>query len=428
MIPGVLCQSGKSPWILGINNTFDPYFSDVVNLWHVDTVDDAVDSNDWFGGGYIQSNIHYGANAAVVSYANGNEFCGITAQHSNAAFLSTDWTLEFFVKVENHPTIQTLFSKGGDNGIGSDGYTERSIDILADGKIRYATYSSGTQGSIASIVSTNSIEYGKWLHIAVVQQNTLSSIYVGGVLFASGVIWRPTSPYWGMRLGNHCYPDNRQQSGAAFDEFRLTQNIARYTTTFTPPNIQYYGQYTIDAQFNTFPLVDSAGNYTINNVNVGQSGGHAIFDGTSPQYLTFIGAETFNLQEKLTFEILFSSSLIAYQVHTLLDLSGPTSYLVIQHSGLGATYTVFLTGSTGGNTDNYTITGGNTFFGLFQGGTLKLVYDPSLGTLKTYVNGVLDINQTGITARVNETRTMCLSSPTLPRLSANVDYFKVIVG
>ena len=239
MIPGVLCQSGMSPWILGVNPNTDPYFSDVINLWHIDNDDDSVDTNSWSDSGYIETNIHYGASAAVISYNGVNEFCGISAQHSNAAFLTTDWTMEFFVKVENHPTIQTLFSKGGDNGLNSDGYTERSIDVLADGKIRYATYSSGTQGSIAAIVSTNSIEYDKWLHIAIVQQNTLTSIYVGGVLFASGVIWRPTGPFWGMRLGSHCYPNNRQQSGAVFDEFRLTQNIARYTTTFTPTNIQW---------------------------------------------------------------------------------------------------------------------------------------------------------------------------------------------
>ncbi len=179
--------------------------------------------------------------------------------------------------------------------------------------------------------------------------------------------------------------------------------------------------------FNSLPFVEDSGNFTIQNVNVGHAGSVAEFRNT-PTHLTFVGSEPFNLQRVLEIEVYFTSYKLAYQTHTLLDLSGATSYLVIRHNGLYATYTVYLTGSTGGNTDDYVIEGSSTVFGLFQSGNLKLIYNPSLGTLKTYVNDVLDIDQTGITPRVNETRTLHLSSPTLPSFEGDVDYFRVLIG
>ena len=210
--------------------------------------------------------------------------------------------------------------------------------------------------------------------------------------------------------------------------FHLT-SIKKGSLFWLIPVIKFWirsNQRSFYCDFNSLPFVEDSGNFTIQNVNVGQNGSFAEFLNTpTPRHLTFVGSEPFNLQGVLEIEVFFSSHKIAYQAHTLLDLSGATSYLVIQHNGLYATYTVYLTGSTGGNTDDYAITGSNTFFGLFQGGNLKLIYNPSLGTLQTYVNDVLDIDQTGITPRVNETRTLHLSSPTFPSFEGGVDYFRV---
>jgi hypothetical protein len=185
----------------------------------------------------------------------------------------------------------------------------------------------------------------------------------------------------------------------------------------------------LNCNFDVFPFVDSLGNFTVNNTSVTQSGGDlAIFDGTNPQYLEFIGAETFNLQETIDIEIQLTNTLISPAGHVVFELKGATSYLVAQIYNFG-TYGVYLTGATGGNTDNYTIVGGLTI-PILQNKTLRIVYDAAAGTLKTYIDGVLDINQSGITPRINESRTMYLStiSYTSNQLSADVDYFKVLIG
>jgi hypothetical protein len=185
--------------------------------------------------------------------------------------------------------------------------------------------------------------------------------------------------------------------------------------------------YALDANFNVFPFVDDAGHFTVNNTSVTQSSGKAVFNGGTPQYLEFIGSETFNLQQNLDIDVQLTKNNPGSLVYTIFELKGATSYLVVQITTNIGNYHVFLTGATGGNTDNYELAGGYSFsFG--QTRNLRVVYDAVAGTLKTYVDGVLDINQSGITPRVNESRVMYLSSITYYTLSADVDYFRVKVG
>lgn len=184
----------------------------------------------------------------------------------------------------------------------------------------------------------------------------------------------------------------------------------------------------LDAQFNALPFVDDTGNFLISNTNVAHSGGAlAIFNHASPQNLEFVGSEVFNLQEKLTFEIYFAPTLIAYAAHTLFHIIGATSSLRVDSNGLYGTYSIYIDGALSGNVlENYNIGSGSTYFGYNQTGKLVIVYDPLAGTLQTFVNDVLDIDLTGLTPRVNENRTLYLSSPVASTLSADVDYFKVI--
>ena len=179
--------------------------------------------------------------------------------------------------------------------------------------------------------------------------------------------------------------------------------------------------------FNSFPFTDSYGNFTVNNVSVTQTSGNAVFDGTHPQYLEFIGAETFNLQESVDIEIAITNRNLTASYHSVFELKGATSYLVVSLFNI-AFYEVFLTGATGGNTDNYAIIGSIVSFNIGQPKTLRVVYDAALGRLRTYVDGVLDISQEGITPRVNEARTMYAGTISYLELRAALDYFKVSIG
>jgi len=182
--------------------------------------------------------------------------------------------------------------------------------------------------------------------------------------------------------------------------------------------------YLIDAQFNQFPFVEDSGHFTINNVNVAQGGGSlALFNATTPQYLEFLGAETFNLSQGIDIELQVQNDFASAAYESLFELKGTTSYLVVSINNF-STYTLLLTGATGGNSDNYTIIGSlpaphlNPF-------NMRIVYDAVAGTLKTYINGALDINQTGITQRIVENRVMYLGTISYGNPEMEVDYFKV---
>lgn len=185
--------------------------------------------------------------------------------------------------------------------------------------------------------------------------------------------------------------------------------------------------YALDANFDVFPFVDDAGNFTIQNDNsVTFDTDHAIFDKTSGQKLHFIGSETFNLQKNIEIECRVRNNSLGEGGHTLFELVGSNSYLglSIQNNSI---YGLYLTGSTGGNTDNYAVLSSNSI--IYENYvTVKINYDATAGTLKSYLNGVLDINISGITPRLDESRVMYLSGFAANPLKAWVDYFRVKVG
>jgi hypothetical protein len=185
--------------------------------------------------------------------------------------------------------------------------------------------------------------------------------------------------------------------------------------------------YALDANFDVFPFVDDAGHFTIeNNGAVVFDTDHAAFNKTSGQNLRFIGSETFNLQQNIEIECKVRNNALGEGAHWLFELIGSSSYL-----GLGlqnnAGYKIFLTGATGGNTDNYDVFG-NLSVSYENYTTVKINYDATAGTLKIYINGVLDIDISGITPRLNEPRVMYLSGQNILPLKAWVDYFRVKVG
>lgn len=238
MIPlGVLCQS-KINWILGTNPNTDPNFSNVASLWHCDNSTDVIlgtGTGSWSlnNSASIASNSHFGANALFIN--GGNQTATVDNNGFHNALLTTDWTLEFFVNVQNTGVLQTLISKGYD----VFPVFEMALDVMNDGKLRYSVFpTSSSVASRQSVTSTASISFGQWVHIAIVQTNTTVQIYANGTLFATSSLRMAGSAYPFM-IGRFYDTSSRNQSTAYFEEFRLTKNIARYTGAFTPPNMQF---------------------------------------------------------------------------------------------------------------------------------------------------------------------------------------------
>jgi hypothetical protein len=124
-------------------------------------------------------------------------------------------------------------------GLGLAGTNGVAIEILSSGQVQGTIY---TGAGLQTITSGASSLYtaGAWNHVALVSYGGIFSIYVNGVFTGtagnSSSAVTPTGNVW---IGNV------SATGAGFagyiDELRLTNNLARYTGNFTPPQAPFPG-------------------------------------------------------------------------------------------------------------------------------------------------------------------------------------------
>lgn len=86
------------------------------------------------------------------------------------------------------------------------------------------------------------INAGNWYHVALVRNGTTISMYVNGILAASGNYAGDLS-YGGAPFGIgqfiNATSGYRESFRGYMDSFRLTKNIARYTSNFVPPTTEF---------------------------------------------------------------------------------------------------------------------------------------------------------------------------------------------
>ena len=146
-------------------------------------------------------------------------------------YLTGDWTAEcwFTTPAGNASYSSVLFSlQGYKTGFGYYPYFD--IAVTSTGfYLRHATVNTAfdyNQFFTATIASN------VWHHCAVVKKDGAISVYIDGVVKASGIAWTytPNSAWNYSVVGTYNY--------GYIDEFRFS-NIARWTTNFTPPTIPY---------------------------------------------------------------------------------------------------------------------------------------------------------------------------------------------
>lgn len=146
-------------------------------------------------------------------------------------YLTGDWTAEcwFTTPTGNASYSSVLFSlQGYKTGFGYYPYFD--IAVTSTGfYLRHATVNTAfdyNQFFTATIASN------VWHHCAVVKKDGAISVYIDGVVKASGIAWTytPNSAWNYSVVGTYNY--------GYIDEFRFS-NIARWTTNFTPPTIPY---------------------------------------------------------------------------------------------------------------------------------------------------------------------------------------------
>lgn len=152
---------------------------------------------------------------------------------SSLEFGSSDFTVDLWVRFNSVSGFQALFAK-----FNSPPY--RAIQTYLDGSgnivFRYST--DGT--SMINAVSTAwSPSTGTWYHLAFVRSGTSAYLFVNGSQIGStGTIGTIKDSTANLTIGIDQVGSTGYLNGYV-DEFRVSNGVARWTSSFTPPTEAY---------------------------------------------------------------------------------------------------------------------------------------------------------------------------------------------
>jgi len=211
------------------NAITDPYFSDVKLLVKFDGTNNSTTYTD------SSSN-----NIAITSDGNANISNAVTKFGNTSGYFSYGITgrIKFtetqFVDANVDFTMETWFNP-----------TNGSVDGALCGSASSGNHQmfrfngGGTAGKVLIYNNGHMFNYtgttyftsNTWYHVAVTRENNVCRFFIDGVLQATNSNFNNY-----IRLDSIGTGYNRNNSFVGYmDEFRLTNNVARYTANFTPP-------------------------------------------------------------------------------------------------------------------------------------------------------------------------------------------------
>ena len=145
----------------------------------------------------------------------------------NFAFGSGNWTIELWIYL-NSSARQGFVALGDGSGTN----VPWEIGVNASGKFRLLTQTSGGQ---IIMDGTTTPTTGIWYHVAGVRNGGTATLYVNGVAEATSSSLSTnslTTENNAIQVGKYSYGF---ELNGYIDDLRITKDVARYTTTFTPP-------------------------------------------------------------------------------------------------------------------------------------------------------------------------------------------------
>lgn len=148
-----------------------------------------------------------------------------------------DFTVDFWVYLDDYPAVQTNIIGNEDDAAGSAGWT---VVVLANGTLAFrANYSGGYAISLSG--SAGNVGIDAWHHVAIVRNGTSIKGYVDGVEKLSATnnpVTNIGDSSYALTIGKTANTASYYTSGWV-DEVRVSKGIARWTSAFTPPTRAY---------------------------------------------------------------------------------------------------------------------------------------------------------------------------------------------
>jgi hypothetical protein len=214
----------------GTSPSGDPFWAQVVALMHFEGPDGSTTITDqtgrtWTAAGNAQidtAQAKFGSSSLLMDGA--SDWLS-TSPGAGLTFGTNDFTIEGWIRRTAAFAVEDIWSqRGAANGI--------TLRLNATGKVEFF-YGAGT-GLIATTTSIHSD--GTWDFVTLSRVGTSAYLFLNGALEATGVL--PGALNFGMT--NPSYLGRRSDSPGNFfnghmDEFRFTNGVGRYTSSFTPP-------------------------------------------------------------------------------------------------------------------------------------------------------------------------------------------------
>jgi len=145
---------------------------------------------------------------------------GDFVQSTATSVVQDDFTIEFFAYASNFAQDAYLW----DNSLSSQGF---AFSLTQFGQLRLIQ-----DNTIVAQTSSPSLNNNQWNHFALVQNATLLTLYINGSAKLQYTTGGDSYPGQSYKIGTN--EGETQFFNGYIDEFR-SSDIARYTTTFTPP-------------------------------------------------------------------------------------------------------------------------------------------------------------------------------------------------
>jgi hypothetical protein len=180
------------------------------------------------GNAQVSTNpVKYGSGSMYFPPTNGN-YCVSPPNQPNLLFGTGNFTIEAWV----YPISFTNTASGAFGYGLSGGYVDWNLEISTSGAVLYIDNDAGR------FTSSSNLSANTWTHLCVVRTNTGVTMYFNGVSVGSystinNISGSSTSARLYVGTGAQV-PGSRQFIGY-IDDLRITKGVARYFTTFTPP-------------------------------------------------------------------------------------------------------------------------------------------------------------------------------------------------
>jgi hypothetical protein len=219
----------------------DPYFDDVTLLLPCNGVDGSTTFVDFSTVAHAvtaaaQAQVdaaqsQWGGASCLLDGTNDALIAGVAGDF-DCLHDGTDFTAELWVRFDTTSASQCLFDTGG-------------AQTATRGALLWSNASSNLQMLVAngvpggyalSIIGSTVVAADEWHHIAVVCNSNTVTVYLNGAVEASGSLSSPSasSSSYALNIGRRAFDGGQGFSGWV-DDVRITDGVARYTSSFTRP-------------------------------------------------------------------------------------------------------------------------------------------------------------------------------------------------